>query len=225
MDFMKIIQSIDEFLYEVMSWLAFYPMTLWRSIRHPVQMLRYSRAELEESTDQQFTDLISPPLFLMITIMLSHVIEISAHSALPAPTTSVGKQIVASEQNMLFLRSILFAVYPLMFSVRRLRQEKKPLDRDTLRDPFFAQCYVAAPAALVVGIASILGRTHSQALQITSVVMSLGAAAWYIAVETKWLKIEAGMKTLPASWSAFRTWFLASMISSLLSVVVLGVSI
>ena len=35
MDFLKIVKSIEELLYEVMAWLVFYPKTLWRVIAHP----------------------------------------------------------------------------------------------------------------------------------------------------------------------------------------------
>ena len=42
MDFMRILQSLEEFLYEVMSWLVFYPRALWRTIGHPVAVAVYA---------------------------------------------------------------------------------------------------------------------------------------------------------------------------------------
>ena len=39
MDFMRILRSLEEFLYEVMTWLVFYPRTMWRALRHPIEML------------------------------------------------------------------------------------------------------------------------------------------------------------------------------------------
>jgi hypothetical protein len=35
MDFFKLLQSLDELLYEIMSWLIFYPITLWRAVTRP----------------------------------------------------------------------------------------------------------------------------------------------------------------------------------------------
>ena len=32
MDFMKLLKSLEELLYEVVSWLVFYPLTLWHSL-------------------------------------------------------------------------------------------------------------------------------------------------------------------------------------------------
>ena len=36
MNFLKLIQSLDELLYEIMSWLIFYPVTLWRALTRPL---------------------------------------------------------------------------------------------------------------------------------------------------------------------------------------------
>ncbi len=222
MDFLRIVRSLEEFLYEVMSWLVFYPRTLWRAIRHPLDILRYSEIEMTDQPDKQFTDLLSPPLFLMITILLSHAIEVASHQALPAPTTSIGKDLMASEQNLLILRSILFAIYPLMFAMRRLKRQKLPLDRETLRKPFFAQCYIAAPAALAIGIGAILARAHSLEAQIAGLAISLAAVAWYVGVEAAWLRKQARLRAFPAIRSALGTWLVASLLNSAISVMVLG---
>ncbi|MBO9518587.1 MAG: hypothetical protein J7493_11020 [Porphyrobacter sp.] len=223
MDLMRIVRSLEEFLYEVMTWLVFYPRTMWRSVRHPVEMLHYANRELQDQPDRRFADLLSPPLFLMITILLSHLIAVSAHQGAAVANTTVGKQIVASEWSMFVLRSMLFSVYPLMFAVSRLRRENLPLDRDTLRAPFFAQCYVAAPAAFVIGIGAILSRTAHLELQIAGLVVSLGAILWYITVEVIWLRSRGPVGRIAAIWSVCRTWLTASLINVLVIVLVLGI--
>jgi hypothetical protein len=223
MDFIKILQSLEELIYEAMTWLLFYPRTLWRSIRHPIQLLEYSQRELGDTPSQQFTDLISPPLFLMITILLSHGVELAAHQHLPEASTAAGRAIAASEQNLLLLRCILFAIYPLMFASRRLKRQGIPVDRDALRSPFYAQCYVAAPAAFVIGIGTILGRTHDLKLQIVGSAITLLAILWYIGVEATWLKIQLGIGRARATLAAFRTWLAATVINSLVSLAILGI--
>ena len=77
MDFLKLIRQLDELLYEVMSWLVFYPVTLWRALRHPSKMMDYSDAELGDPAERQYTDTLSPPLFLLLTLVLSHALELS----------------------------------------------------------------------------------------------------------------------------------------------------
>ena len=46
MDFIRILRSLEELLYEAMTWIVFYPRTLWRSIRSPIRMLQYAQREL-----------------------------------------------------------------------------------------------------------------------------------------------------------------------------------
>lgn len=222
MDFLRIIRSLEEFLYKVLTWLIFYPRTIWRVLRHPIEMLHYSDKELGDKPEQQYTDMISPPLFLMITIMIAHVIEISSHQALPKATSSIGREIVASDQNLLILQSILFAIYPLFFAISRLKRQSQQLNRDTLRKPFFAQCYIAAPAALTISIGSIFGRSHATELQIIGVAAGLSAVIWYLAIETIWLKHQTRVATPAAVWSVIKTWLAASFVNSIISLLILG---
>ena len=46
MNFFNLLQSLDELLYEVMSWLVFYPMTLWRVLVRPPRRLAPDPAAL-----------------------------------------------------------------------------------------------------------------------------------------------------------------------------------
>ena len=62
MDFIKIIRSLEEFLYEVMSWIIFYPRTILRILLHPTRMTTYSEAEQDDLPSDRFTDALSPPL-------------------------------------------------------------------------------------------------------------------------------------------------------------------
>ncbi|QHL90464.1 hypothetical protein GVO57_05975 [Sphingomonas changnyeongensis] len=74
MDFMKLLKSFEELLYEVMVMLVFYPRTLYLTLRHPQRMMDYADTELGDVLSEQYDDTLSPPLFLMICLALSHVI-------------------------------------------------------------------------------------------------------------------------------------------------------
>ena len=39
MDFMKWLNSLDELLYEVMSWVVFFPLTLWQALFRPIRTM------------------------------------------------------------------------------------------------------------------------------------------------------------------------------------------
>lgn len=58
---MKWLNSLDELLYEVMSWLVFYPLTLWRTLLQPIGMMKYADRQLDLPEAEQYTDALSPP--------------------------------------------------------------------------------------------------------------------------------------------------------------------
>ena len=47
MPFLIFLKSFEVLLYEVMSWLVFYPRTMWRAVRHPLQMMERAEDELK----------------------------------------------------------------------------------------------------------------------------------------------------------------------------------
>ncbi len=59
MDLMNLLRSIEALLYELVSWLVFYPVTVWRCLRHPHQMMAYAEKQLSEPTEAQFQDAVS----------------------------------------------------------------------------------------------------------------------------------------------------------------------
>ncbi len=64
-------------LYEAMVMLVFYPKTLWLTLRHPQRMMDYADTELGDVQSEQYIDTLSPPLFLMICLAISHAIEVA----------------------------------------------------------------------------------------------------------------------------------------------------
>lgn len=205
MDFLKIVKSIEELLYEVMAWLVFYPNTLWRVVRHPSKMMRYSDVEQTEAPDRQYSDTLSPPLFLMLSILIAHAIEVAMHEQIVLRGGLAG-ELVSSHEYLLMLRAIAFSIAPLMFACAVLRGLGQNIDRETLRAPFFSQCYVAAPFALAFGLSSVAMRSPFHALKIVGVAGALLAVGWYLWLQTGWLaahlNISIGRSLLIALWTA-----------------------
>lgn len=46
MNFVQWLNSLDEFLYELMSWIVFLPVTIWKILRHPLSTMEYAEAQL-----------------------------------------------------------------------------------------------------------------------------------------------------------------------------------
>jgi len=217
MGFFTILRSIEEFLYEVMTWLVFYPRTLWQVIRHPATMIDYSDHEQTDKPAEQYTDTISPPLFLMLTILICHAFELTLHVNLDGDKTGLGKTFLNSEENLLIFRVIVSSIYPLIFATGLLKRSDRRLDRNTLRAPFFSQCYLAALFTLVLSLSTLLIRSTDIRVLAAGGVVLLLTVGWYVAVQTLWfarhLKIGKGR----AFGIALATFFKATFINSLVS--------
>jgi hypothetical protein len=208
MDFIKILRSFEEFLYEVMTWLLFYPRTLWRAVSRPLDMIRYSDNEQGDAVEDQYTDSLSPPLFLMLSLLIAHGFELAMHA-----TITVGanfQRFFASDETLLFLRCIAFSLYPLLYSAALLKRRGVPLDRERLRRPFFGQCYVTAPVAMLTGIIATLGRLPGAGLVATFSFVAI--LIWFLAVQARWFRMELGMGQGRAALLACWIWLKATIL-------------
>lgn len=187
MDFIRILRSLEEFLYEVMTWLVFYPRTLLRTALRPIEVLDYARTELRKPEEEQFQDALSAPLFLMLTLVISHGIEMALHLHPFVGSGHAAEKLFGSDQNLVILRSLMFAVFPLMFALEQVKDAKLPLTRTSLRGPFFGECYPASIFCLATGIGSTLIQAWPQRAAIGGVIV-VAAAAWYLALQVVWLK-------------------------------------
>lgn len=186
MDFIRILRSLEEFLYEVMTWLVFYPRTLLRSAARPIEILEYSRAELRKPEEEQFQDALSAPLFLMLTLVISHAIEL-ALGAHPFDGDGARAKLFGSYQNLVLLRSLMFATFPLMFALQQVKDSKQALTRRTLRGPFFGECYPASVFCLAFGVGATVVQVYPPHAAIGWALMA-AATLWYAGLQILWLK-------------------------------------
>jgi hypothetical protein len=220
MDFVKLLRSFEEFLYEAMAWLLFYPRTLWRVIRRPLAMMRYSDQEQHDKAERQYDDAISPPLFLMISILIGHLLELTVHQN---GTLRDGiRGIFQTDQTFLLLRCVVYSLYPLIYAGALVRRLHVPLDRDSLRAPFFAQCYVTAPSVLFSGAAVIGMRMQNQAVVIASTATFVASTVWYLSVQTLWFQQRAKLSRPRALGLTVWLWLMATLISVLLGTVLIS---
>src|SRR4051812_3770774 len=97
LDFLKLLRSFEDLLFEVLTWIIYYPRTLWMVVRHPLQMLDYSNHEQTDEEQEQYTDTMSPPLLLLLTLVLAHVVEINTHQESIQAGSAMARAIVASD--------------------------------------------------------------------------------------------------------------------------------
>lgn len=214
MDFMKWLNSLGDLLYEVMSWLIFYPITLWRTMTRPLEAMSYADRELTDSDDEQFTDTLNPPLFLILSLLLTQAIDKALGGGInPIVAQKTGlAAFVTDDTTLLVLRLILFALFPLMMARRFLVAKHVKLTRQRLKGPFYAQCYACAPFALVTGVGVSIGHTAIPGAAVIAAVVALGALAAYLTAETLWFSHHLHQSKLRAISHALRAFVEAGIL-------------
>lgn len=186
-------RAIGEILYEVMTGLLFYPRTLLRVLLWPAEALDPSRGGRDEALDGPPPDLVSPPLFLLISIFLAHALDLCLRGQLgEASAPGLGP---------LLFRALAFSLFPLVMAVGTLNRQGRPIDHVTLREPFELQCLCAAPFALSLSVAVILIGSPAAVARLAGIAIGLAAVVWYLSVQTRWLYRRLAV----GSFRAFRT--------------------
>jgi hypothetical protein len=189
MIFFHILKSLDELLYELMTWLVFYPVTLWRSFRHPLRMMEYARTELRKKTGDQFRETLRPPIFLLVTLVLAHIVELEAVGDSKIISSHEGlADYVNDDTTLIIFRIIAFALFPVAMATIETELGGERVNRTTLQKPFYAQCFLAAPFALALSLASTAIRYSNSTLQTAGVVVVFAASAAYIWAQARWLR-------------------------------------
>ncbi|RZJ03932.1 MAG: hypothetical protein EON89_09920 [Brevundimonas sp.] len=203
MNVLTILRSVEELLYEVMSWLLFYPRTLMMTLSHPLRTMKYSDSEQHDKPEKQYLETLSPPLFLVLSILLAHGIEMAFGFRVEDGHTIVGRVVTGSDQNLLVFRALMFSLSPLLFAWLYLKLSKKKIDRDTLRAPFFAQCYLSGATSIVVSVAALGVRDPRLWTTVLGLVVVGALTVWYVAIQHLWLMQIPGMQRWRAwMWSA-----------------------
>jgi hypothetical protein len=218
MNFFNLIQSLDDLLYEVMSWLVFYPVTLWRTLVRPLQMMDYSDIEQGDAADEQYTDTLSPPLFLLLSLILVHAAEIALVGDDAMIASKVGlAAFVSNNTDLIILRIVSFSLFPVMLATRMVRAQKLQVDRDTLRAPFYSQCYVAAVLAMLLGGGVILIKLAHDWSVLAGGALALFGLLWFGFLQTAWFNQHLKCGRLKAFGHASR-----AMVESLVAMFMLS---
>ena len=199
MDFMKWLGSLDELLYEVMSWLLFFPLTLWRASVRPFWTMAEVARQAGLPDGEQYGAVLSPPLFLSLGLLLAHAIStaLGETDAIIANRHGLAS-LVDDNASALVLRVVVFAAFPLFLSARLIRAQRLPLDRATLRQPFHEQCYPAAVFAVGLSLGTsfaLLPRPEPHAFGQALIAATL---LNYLVVETRWFRRKLGCGVLRA---------------------------
>lgn len=193
MNVLTILRSVEELLYEVMSWLLFYPRTLFMTLTRPLKTMRYSDSEQRDKPDQQYLETLSPPLFLVLSILLAHGLELLFGVGVTDEPNPISRFVTGNDQNLLAFRALMFSLHPLVFAWAFLKLSGHKIDRETLRTPFFAQCYLSGATSILVSVGSLGVNDAAIWTTIGGMVLVAAITVWYVAIQHLWLMSVPGL--------------------------------
>jgi hypothetical protein len=176
---------------------------------------------MDSPQEKQFIDLVSPPLFLMLTVLLAHALEIALHQNGFTAKSELARALLASETNLLIFRAIAWSFFPLLMASTLLMLQKRPIDRETLRRPFFLQCLFTAPFVVGAAAATALGRLG---FPLSAAMTALAAVVWYLITQARWFRARLGVGTGRALLIAVTVSVLAAVLDLAIAAVMLGLS-
>lgn len=201
--FLNLLKSLDELLYEVISWLLFWPLTLWATLRHPRQMLAYAGRELKGAPEGQYTDTLQPPLFLVLSVLLIHGIELATVGDSPIVADQIGLAgVISDDTNLMILRLVSFGALPLILAARLVHRQGHKLDREVLKPHFYAQCYAAGTLAFLLGVSGVALQMVWPWAKVTGMLGVLAAFGWFGLVQLDWFNRHLKGGIWRATWDA-----------------------
>ncbi len=188
MDFLKLLRSFEEFLFEATSWLVFYPLTLWRLVRRPLTMMEYSDREQADEENRRYDDSVSPPLVLLATLVVLNLFALAAHVAPPDTQQSPALTwLISSPERLILFRSLVFGLVPVIAATMLVKRQGKKLSRESLRAPFYAQCYLAAACAAVFSVGHIIFARADMSDAVGAALMT-GGFMWFLVNQSRWFR-------------------------------------
>lgn len=191
MTFLQLLSALDDLLYEVMSWLVFLPITMWRILRAPLTMMRYAEEQLALEEDKQYAATLSPPIMLILTIVVGQALGLAFEGVSSIVSSRHGLAGLVNDNTTLFiLRLFLFAIFALVLATWKVHRSQIDLDRTSLKPAFYAQCYATSPLALAVAIAGIAMAHTDASVRLYGFVGLVLSLLIYGVVQIRWFRRE-----------------------------------
>ncbi|TYR31486.1 hypothetical protein FY036_14510 [Mesorhizobium microcysteis] len=180
MDFFNFAKAVEQGIYDVMMWILFYPLTLLRMIIFPASTLQYVYAEARKDQDSAFAEAIRPALLIFISIAIgTFLAPFSADQRALLEGTPIGSLVTTSWFFLVFYRMVVFSLFPLCGALLLDLLTPGPVSRETLRTPFYLQCYICAPFALIASPTLVNIQHDSWSVYAAFAAVTL----WFLAVQ------------------------------------------
>ena len=144
MNFLDILKSIEQAIYEIALWFILIPKTIFKIVVHPADVPAYIREELKKEDKKQFNDQMSPILLWLLMVILP--VYMSAkyfYHGLPA-------MIRDKPQNYFFYIAVIFISFLLTPAGLIHILNKNKFERDSFKESFYVQCYLQSPMSFLL---------------------------------------------------------------------------
>ena len=142
--------------------------------------------------DDRYGDAISPPLLLILCVLVSHVFDLALRKQAAQEMGTLAAELLKSEQNLLLYRTMAFGIWSLAGAVWYMCHSRQPIHRVNLRNPFYEQCYLVAPFAMAMSISTTFALSGGL-LSAFGVGLALLALLWFFVAEWHWVRERAGL--------------------------------
>lgn len=187
MDFVRTLQSLEEAVYEVITWVLFLPKTLAQILFRPDWVRGYVSAEFDKDQADRFQAYLSPVLFWLIVAVVPY-----AATSLNTDTTQLNLRI--PDMSILLSTMLLLVTVPTWFAFILLKMQSQPLERSALKRLLYIQCYPAALFELMILPSAVYVASRGEGLSpavvaISQVLLVIGVA-WFLLAQVTIFRAE-----------------------------------
>ncbi len=212
MDFLKLIQSLQDLIFEIVVWALLIPKTIFRAIFRPAWMVQYVNQEFEKPADEQFDEYMPPGLFFLAIAVIP--------SALFLWMQNMNFNLIDSlsqlNEEKLLTSAFTTLISILIYLVWIKWLSKHPVKRSGLKRLFMIQCYLVTPPQLIYLVLVLLfGGMNNLLVSLigSGLLIIYEAFAFQDELKTSWWK---------GLWYA-ATPYLIFILVGIFSVVVIGI--
>jgi hypothetical protein len=142
----KILQALEEVIFEVMTWIMLLPKTLIQIIFKPREIIQYVSDECEsKKLEDQFDEFLSPILFWIIVAVLPLTYALLSESDIQD-----GGFLAIFLENKILLGAGIASLPLLTYLTWIELVNDRPIRKSALKRMFFIQCYITSPAVLII---------------------------------------------------------------------------
>jgi len=151
MDITKLLQSLEEFVYEVACLAVLIPKTFFTLTFSPRRVYGYVTAELKKPAEARFDGYASPLIQWLIAGLVPHFVTLSIFASLPALRPLFSSDALVLDflqlpmEGRLTALSVFAISLPVALAVVTVRERGEEITKATLRAPLYMQCYCLSP--------------------------------------------------------------------------------